>query len=127
MNNKIKEFIAQKNIAVIGSFRSSEKIAYRVLLKLVERGYNVFPINPSLAEVEGLKCYKSVIDVPVDIDAVDLVTPPEATEKVVEDCKRKSVKFIWMQPGAESGKAIKFCEDNNIKLIHDMCLLVELD
>lgn len=125
MNNIIKEFLAQRNIAVAGSFRSKEKVAYKILLQLKGKGYNVFPVNPSLTEVEGLKCYCAVSDISFVVDAVDIVTPPEATEKIVEDCKKKNIKYVWMQPGAESEKAIKFCNDNNIKVIHNACLMVE--
>ena len=126
MSDLIKEFLAQKNIAVVGSFRSKEKVAYKIFLQLKEKGYNVFPVNPSLSDVEGVKCYPSISDILYPIDAVDIVTPPEATEKIVEECKKKGIKYVWMQPGAESENAIKFCEHNNIKVIHNSCLMVEL-
>ncbi|MBI5574638.1 MAG: CoA-binding protein [Elusimicrobia bacterium] len=122
----IKEFLAQKNIAVAGSFRSKEKVAYKIFLQLKEKGYNVFPVNPSISELEGVKVYRSVLEISEKVDAVDIVTPPEATEKIVEECKKKEVKYVWMQPGAESEKAIKFCEQSNIKVIHNSCLMVEL-
>ncbi|HAM37955.1 MAG TPA: CoA-binding protein [Elusimicrobia bacterium] len=125
MENIVKEFLEKKNIAVAGSFKSKEKVAYRILLELIKKGYNVFPINPNLNEIEGIKCYGLVNDIPVTVDAIDIVTPPEVTEKIVEDCKIKGIKYIWMQPGAESEKAIKFCENNNIKAIYNMCLLVK--
>lgn len=126
MDGIIKEFLSQKNIAVAGSFRSKEKVAYRIFLKLKEKGYNVFPVSPSLSEVEGVKCYPSVSDILYPLDAVDLVTPPAVTEKIAEECKRKGIKYVWMQPGAESEKAIKFCETNNINVIHHICLMVEV-
>ncbi|OGS44288.1 MAG: hypothetical protein A2539_02220 [Elusimicrobia bacterium RIFOXYD2_FULL_34_15] len=125
MEDIIKEFLNQKNIAIAGSFKSKEKVAYEILLKLKNKGYNVFPVNPNLKDVEGLKCYSTVKDIPLKIDAIDIVTPPVVTEKIVEDCKNKGVKYVWMQPGAESEKAIKFCNDNNIKVIHNSCLLVQ--
>ena len=125
MDEIIKKFLEQKNIAVIGSFRSKEKVAYKIFLQLKEKGYNIFPVNPSLSEVEGFKCYPAISDIPSVIDAVDLVTPPEATEKIVEGCKKENVKYVWMQPGAENEKAVKFCLDNNIKVIHNVCLMVE--
>lgn len=126
MDDLIKQFLAQKNIAVAGSFRSKEKVAYKIFLQLKEKDYNVFPVNPFLSDVEGVKCYPSISDILYPIGAVDLVTPPAATEKIVEECKRKGIKYIWMQPGAESEKAIKFCGQNNMKVIHNLCLMVKL-
>jgi len=66
------------------------------------------------------------LEISEKVDAIALVTPPEATERIVEECKKKGIKYVWMQPGAESENAIKFCEHNNIKVIHDSCLMVEL-
>ena len=124
-NDSVKEFLLLKNIAVAGSFRSAEKVAYRVFSKLRGIGHNVIPINPSLSDVEGIKCYPSVLDIPNPVDGIDIVTPPKVTEKIVEQCKKKGIKYVWMQPGAESQKAISFCEENDIIEIHDKCILVE--
>ncbi|HAX61263.1 MAG TPA: CoA-binding protein [Elusimicrobia bacterium] len=123
--NITKDFLVQKNIAVAGSFRSKEKVAYRIFLQLKEKGYNVFPVNPSISELEGVKVYGSVLEISQKVDAVDIVTPPAVTEKIVEECKKKGIKYVWMQPGAESENAIKFCERNNIKVIYNTCLMVE--
>jgi len=97
MENIVKEFLEKKNIAVAGSFKSKEKVAYRILLELIKKGYNVFPINPNLNEIEGIKCYGLVNDIPVTVDAIDIVTPPEVTEKIVEDCKIKGIKYCILR------------------------------
>jgi hypothetical protein len=125
MEDVIREFFSKKNIAVVGSFRSQEKPAYRILLMLKRKGYNVFPVNPSAIEVEGLKCYASVRDIPGQVDAADLVTPPEATVTVVDDCIFKGIKYVWMQPGAEHELAIQKCLSNGIKVLHGICLMTE--
>ena len=126
MNDKVKDFLKQKKIAVVGSFRSKEKVAYRVLLKLAAAGYEVYPVNPSTETVEGCRCYPSVGEIPCAVDAADIVTPPAVTEKVVAECVKKKIGHVWMQPGAESKKAVEICEKNGINVIHDACLLVEM-
>jgi len=118
-----EEFLCRKKIAVAGSYCNTSKVAYRILKKLTSEGHEVFPVTLSIKEVEGIKCYKSVLDIPGQIDAIDLVTPPPATEKIVRDCLKKGIKMVWMQPGAESEEAIKFCEENNIKVVHNTCVL----
>ena len=125
VKNLIKDFLEQKKFAVIGSFRNESKYAYRILKILKSKGYSVYPVNPHIKEVEGLICYGSVKDIPVVCDVADIVTPPQVTERVVEECKEKGISRVWLQPGAESDKAIKFCTDNDIKVVYNACLIWE--
>ena len=59
MENLIKDFLKQKRFAVIGSFRNETKIAYKILVYLINKGYDVYPVNLTLKEVRGRTCYKS--------------------------------------------------------------------
>ena len=126
-NEGIKEFLKQKNVAVAGSFRSREKVAYRILLKLKAAGRKVYPVNPSMEVVEGLACSASVSEIASNIDAVDIVTPPAVTEKIVLECVKRNIKNVWLQPGAESEKAVNDCRNNGINVVYGACLLVELE
>lgn len=117
-------FLSQKIYAVAGSFRDETKYAYKVFRQLKNKGLEVYPVNPSAAEVDGIKCYPSIKDIPEKVDALSLVTPPKATEEIVKLCLEKGVKIIWMQPGAESEKAIEFCNNNGIKVISNACILL---
>ena len=69
--------------------------------------------------------YKSVKDIPCDIDVINVVTPPSVTETIIKECLEKSIKRVWLQPGAENEAAIKFCRDNNIDVIHGLCVMLE--
>jgi len=125
MEDLVDDFLRQKRFAVVGSFRDRTKFAYRILVALEEMGHEVFPVNPHMSEVDGRVCYKSVSDIPYDVDVVDIVTPPAVTEEVLKECLRRGIERVWLQPGAESEAAIKFCHDNNIKVIHSMCVMLE--
>jgi len=125
MEKLVKDFLEQKRFAVVGSFRNKSKYAYQILVDLADKGYEVFPVNPGIQEVEGKACYKRISDVTGDIDVANLVTPPLATEEIVQECLRKGIKRVWLQPGAESEAAIQFCHDNNIRVIHSMCVMME--
>ena len=125
MENDIKDFLKQESFAVAGSFKDESKYAYRILKLLLAKGKEVYPVNPGAEEVEGRKAYKSVKDIPSDVDAVSLVTPPEASEKIVRQCLEKNIKKVWFQPGAESEAAVKFCRDNGIDVIHGLCVMLE--
>ena len=125
MNDLVIDFLRQKRFAVIGSFRSREKFAYRILIDLMKRGYEVFPVNPRMGEVEGRVCYKTISDIPGGVDVVNIVTPPHVTEGILKECLQKGIIRAWLQPGAESPDVIQFCHDNGIKVIHSMCVMME--
>ncbi len=125
MESLVKDFLRKKSFAVIGSFRNETKYAFKILRNLKERDYKVYPVNPSLSEVAGLKCYKSIIHIPFLVDVVNLVTPPKVTEKIVRECKEKEIYRVWFQPGAESENAIEFCKKNKISVIYNLCVMLE--
>lgn len=124
MQELIKEFLSQKSFAVVGSFKNETKVAYKIFRFLKQKGYEVYPVNPNVKEVDGEKCYPLILDLPKTVDVVDLVTPPSATEEIVKQCLQKGIKYIWMQPGAESEKAIEFCKENDIKVIYNTCIMM---
>ena len=121
--NEMREILSKKKFAVVGSFKNESKVAYQVVQDLLLRGYDVYPVNPNIKEILGLNVYASVKDLPDDIEAIDIVTQPEITEKIVQDCKDRGIKYIWIQPGAESDNSIKFCEDNGLYCVHDECIM----
>jgi len=120
----IKEFMAQKKFAVVGATDNPEKYGHQVLVNLKKRDYEVYPVNPRLETVEGMKCYATISDLPEKVDVVDFVVPPAATESILKDCLKLGLDRIWLQPGSESETAIKFCEDNNLKVVHGVCVMM---
>ena len=125
MPDLIKDFLKQKRFAVVGSFRNESKYAYRILKTLKEKGYEAYPVNPHIQEVAGLTCYASIKDIPVVCDVASIVTPPKVTEKVVRECKEKGIARVWLQPGAESAEAVKFCKENDIQIVYNVCVMLE--
>jgi uncharacterized protein len=59
MQDLIKEFMAQKKFAVVGATDNPEKYGNQIVKNLIKRGYEVYPVNPKLKELEGLPCYPS--------------------------------------------------------------------
>jgi predicted CoA-binding protein len=124
MEELIKEFMAQKKFAVIGATDNPEKYGNRIFKNLTKRGYEVYPVNPNLKEIEGTKCYPTLSDVPVKVDVVDFVVPPNVTESILKECKKLGLDNIWLQPGSESDAAIAFCRDNNLKVVYGTCVML---
>lgn len=122
----IKEFLNKRNIfAVVGASRNPKKYGYQVYKDLKEAGYTVYPVNPNADEILGDRCYSDIKNLPAKPDVVDLVVPPKATEETVKTCKTSRITKVWMQPGSESETAIKFCHDNNIDVVHGVCIMIE--
>jgi predicted CoA-binding protein len=95
-----------KIVAVIGASSNRSKFGNRAVRAFRQQGYTVVPINPHETEVEGLKAYRSVLDVPGTIDMASLYVPPEIGEQVIEEIARKGIAEVWINPGAESDALI---------------------
>jgi len=124
MEDLIKEFMAQKKFAVVGATENAEKYGSKIFKDLTRRGYEVYPVNPNLKEIEGARCYPSLADIPVRVDVVDFVVPPNVTESILKECKRLGLDKIWLQPGSESDAAIAFCRDNKLKVVYGTCVML---
>jgi predicted CoA-binding protein len=93
-------------VAVIGASNNRRKFGNRAVRAYREQGYTVIPINPRALEVEGLKAYASVLDVPGRIDLASFYVPPEIGEMVIEQVFQKGVGEVWLNPGADSDALI---------------------
>lgn len=91
-----------KVVAVIGASTNPRKFGNKALRAFRHQGYDVVPINPHASEVEGLKAYSSVLDVPYAIDMATFYVPPEIGEVIIEDVAAKQISEVWLNPGAES-------------------------
>ena len=95
-----------KVVAVVGASNNPRKFGNRAVRAFRRQGYTVVPINPHEHDVEGLKTYKSVLDVPGPIDMATIYVPPEVGEQVIEEIARKKIPEVWLNPGAESDTLI---------------------
>jgi predicted CoA-binding protein len=95
-----------KIVAVIGASNDRRKFGNRAVRAYKLRGYTVVPINPHETEVEGLRAYASVLDVPGPIEMASFYVPPEVGERVIEEIARKQIPEVWLNPGAESDALI---------------------
>ena len=106
-----------KVVAVIGASNNRRKFGNRALRAYRDQGYTVVPINPREAEVEGVKAYASVLDVPGPIDMASFYVPPEVGEEIIGDIARKQIAEVWLNPGAESDELIARARALSIKPI----------
>jgi predicted CoA-binding protein len=95
-----------KRVAVIGASSKRQKFGNKALRAFVNQGYTVFPINPNEREVEGMRTYASVLDVPGEIDMATVYVPPHIGMGIMEELARKGISEVWLNPGADGDEVI---------------------
>jgi acyl-CoA synthetase (NDP forming) len=91
-----------KSVAVIGASSKALSIGNRVIKNLIDFQFkgDIYPINPKADEINGVKAYPSILDVPADqIDVVHMVIPARFVPQAVDDCAVKKVKHIIINSG----------------------------
>ncbi|KAJ3120005.1 hypothetical protein HK098_004938 [Nowakowskiella sp. JEL0407] len=120
-------FSQAKSFAVVGASSDPTKYGNKVLNWYIARGLSVSPINPNSPQIEGLKSYPSLSEIPA-IDSstsVSIITPPQVTDQVIREAFGLGIKNLWMQPGSESANAVKFAVENGMNVIAGgPCILV---
>jgi len=125
-DNEIRKMYDFKNIAVVGMSRDPVKAAHFVPEYMIERGYNIIPVNPSANEILGKRTYSKVSDIKSQVDIVDVFRPSEDVYSVVEDSvKKPGVKVIWLQEGIHNAEAEKMALDNRINVVFNRCIMAE--
>jgi predicted CoA-binding protein len=123
----IERFLDSPAFGVVGASPRRHKYGNKVLRCYQQNGRRAIPVNPNESEVEGSACVASVLDLAEEVRSISVITPPPVTERVVEEAIRKGIRNVWMQPGAESERAVAACEAAGINVIADgSCVLVVL-
>ena len=104
----LKRIYGFKNIAVVGMSPNEGKPSNYVPKYLIEKGYNIIPVNPIYGEILGNKSYPRVSEVPHQVDIVDIFRKSEDVLPVVQDAILKNgIKVIWMQLAVYNEGAMK--------------------
>lgn len=127
LDAQIDAFLAGSPFAVAGASASPHKYGNRVLRCYCQHQLNVYPINPLKAEVEGMRAYPSLSEVPEAVHAVSLVTQPAVSVSIVDEALELGIRHFWFQPGAEHPIALKRAQAAGSNVIAGgPCILVVL-
>ena len=95
--------MSQPTVAIIGASADRAKFGNKSVRAHLAQGYEVFPINPKGGEIEGLKAFTSIADIPVErLDRVSLYVPPAVGLALLEEIAAKGCNELWLNPGSES-------------------------
>tara|TARA_B100001123_G_scaffold364674_1_gene423191 strand:- start:2553 stop:2924 length:372 start_codon:yes stop_codon:yes gene_type:complete len=106
-----------KVVAVVGASTDREKFGNKALRAYIAEGYKVIPINPKQIEVEGLKSYSSVLNVPCQIDIATVYVQPHVALNLLSDFSEKGIAEIWINPGAESKELLAVAKSKDLNVI----------
>ena len=106
-----------KVVAIIGASSDPRKFGNRAVRAFRRQGYKVIPINPNESQVEGLKTYGSVLEVPEPIDMATFYVPPDIGEKVMPEVAQKRIPEVWLNPGAESEALVRLARSLDVEPI----------
>jgi len=112
-------------IAVVGYSDKPHRTSYRIGRYLREAGYKVYPVNPSVAEIDGVRSYASLAEVPVPIDIVNVFRRSEFLAEVVEQAIAVGAKAVWAQLGVVDELAAKKAEEAGLSVVMDRCIMVD--
>ena len=98
-------------VAVLGASRDRAKYGNKSVRAHARAGWEVFPINPQAAEIEGFRAYRSLREVPVStLDRVTVYLPPEIGIALLEDIIASDPREVWLNPGSESDELLAAAE-----------------
>jgi predicted CoA-binding protein len=132
---EIKEILAKyKVVAVVGISNTIGKPSHRVSAYLKQHGYKIIPVNPTIEEVFGLKSYKSLLDIPCEIqktiEIVDIFRKPQDVPPIVDQVIQLKKMYgqpfvVWMQLDIANQEAAEKAIDAGLTVIMDKCIMKE--
>lgn len=121
---KITDFLSSEAFALAGVSNNKDKFGNYIYDELIKKGIKTYPLNPSLSEYKGVKCFPSLDSLPEKVDALICSVKPNNIMSILEDAKKAKIKKVWLQQGSESREAIEFCKANNINVVSKRCLMM---
>lgn len=113
------------NVAVIGASDKPERYSYQAVKLLQEKGHKVFAVHQRIKEIDGLKVYPSIKDVPQAVDTVSLYVAANISSLIAADILGQKPKRIIFNPGAENPELEEQAGAAGVKTLN-ACTLVML-
>jgi predicted CoA-binding protein len=106
-----------RTVAIIGASNDRDKFGNKAVRAFQQQGYEVFPVNPKEEEIEGLRAYRSIADVPVRPQMISVYVPPPVLLKLLPDIAAKGCEELWLNPGTESDEVLAEAERLGLNVV----------
>ena len=125
MNNTqdIQKIFGMKSIAVVGMSPKPERPSHYVAMYLKENGYTIYPVNQGHKVIAGLICYTNLLEIPVEVDIVDVFRRPEHVLPIAEATIEIGAKALWLQDGVINKEASQLAEEAGLLVVMNDCML----
>ena len=111
-------------IAILGASDNRSKYGNKAVRAFLDQGWQVFPIHPTLTEVEGMPAYRDLDAVPVPkLDRVSFYVPPRIGLELIDAVARKPAAEVWLNPGSESPELLARAEALGLNVIQACSIL----
>jgi len=125
-SEEIEEILREcRKIAVVGLSPKESRDSNKVARYLMKQGYEIIPINPGQREILGKTCYRSLKDIPFQVDMADLFLNPTRVPQAVDQAIEIGVNTVWIQLGVIHNEAAEKAEKAGIRVIMNMCIKKE--
>jgi predicted CoA-binding protein len=115
-----------KTVAIVGISDKPDRPSYGVAKYLHESSeYELYFVNPMIETLFGLPAYKSLADIPVAIDIVDVFRKPEDCMSVLESAIEVGAKAIWLQLGIRNEDVAQKAHEAGMSVVMDRCILID--
>lgn len=114
-----------EKIAVVGLSKNPDKTSRNIALYLKKHGYEVVGVNPTITDDDDFEVYKSIKDLPNDIDIINVFRRSEDIPSIIDDVLANKPGALWLQLGIRNDEAVKPVEDAGIFTVQDQCIKVE--
>jgi len=126
MDDDVKAILALRTWAVVGCSPEPWRPSHDVARFMIDRGYDVVPVNPNVDEVLGRTCHASLADVSVPVDVVDIFRRSSEAGRHVDEAIAVGAKAVWMQLGVIDEQAASRARQAGLRVVMDRCPAIEL-
>ena len=125
-SDEIKNILERsKRIAIVGLSPKEERDSNKVAKYLIERGYEIVPVNPGQKEILGQDCFKTLTDIPFQVDVADLFLNPQRVLPVVDQAIEIGAPVLWLQIGVIHNEAAQKARAAGLTVVMDRCIMRE--
>ena len=118
----LRIYAETKTIAVVGASADESKAAHQIPRYLQSQGYRIIPVNPRGGEVLGEPVFRSLTDIDVPVDVVDVFRPAQEAPAIARQAIAIGAKVLWLQIGIESEEARQLAEAAGLTVIMNRCM-----
>lgn len=114
-----------RSIAIVGASGNPDRPSYQVADYLIEQGYRVSLVNPTVTEIMGQTSYPDLASIPEPIEVVDIFRRSDQVDPIVEEAISIGAKAVWMQTGVVNEAAAEKARQAGLMVVMDKCIAGE--